>query len=176
MDTYIGIDPGWKNLGLAIVAKNESGDLVLCRTETMNPSSYPNVTSFITALHKVIDSEVMTRHLCGVTIERFVPYGSTHTMESEDICMIIGGLRYYFGNPNTWDVEPRLVRAIEWKTSLVKQLFKQKGFDNPSASLDKKFSIAASHACLDEPFEIKNDHEADAICLASLPVFISKGT
>lgn len=171
--TYVGIDPGWKNLGLAITKQDEEGKITLIHSEVMNPSSYTSITQYVDALDKVLTP--LTTHLAGVTMERFVAYNTIHTAESESINMLIGALSYYFGSPNIWDVEPNLVRAIDWKTALVKQLFKKKGFQNPSDALDKKFSIAAAKCCLDHEIEFKTDHEADAVCLSALPIFTSKG-
>lgn len=173
--TFIGIDPGWKNLGLAVLRQEQDEDrkVSLIHSAVMNPSSFKSITLFIDALDKVITP--LTTNLSGVTIERFVAYNTIHTAESESINMLIGAMCYYFGSASTWNVEPNLVRAIDWKTALVKQLFKKKGFENPSDTLDKKFSIAAAKCCLDHEIQFKTDHEADGVCLSALPIFTSKG-
>lgn len=168
--TYVGVDPGWKNLGLAILIENEEGDLCIKYTSVLNPSSFKTITEFINHLDQLITPLINT--VSGVVIERFVAYGSIHTAESENINMLIGALCYYFGSKDIWNTEPVLVRAIEWKTSLVKRLFKIKGFNNPSDSLDKKFSIAAAKSCVNIEKELPTDHESDAVCLASMTKYV----
>ena len=159
----LGIDPGAINCGMAIVACNEGGKLSLFTSATLNPSEL----GFNESIHSIANSGFGTVLLpfSSVVIERFVPYQGKFSSVAEDITMLIGGLRHGFR-----DSEVLLYRAIEWKTELVKTLVKLKGFDNPSLSLDKKFSIAAANACLDNnERKFNGDHEADAICLASLP-------
>ncbi len=176
MDKFlVGIDPGWKNLGLAISKQDtETGKVTMVHTRVMNPASYSSPSKFINNLDLVITPLLL--HTDHVTIERFVAYAGVDTAETENICMLIGSLTYYFASPQYWNTEPLLLRAIDWKTKLVKELYKKKGFDNPSAKLDKKFSIAAAHSCMDEPIELKTDHEADALCLSAFPIFTVKGT
>lgn len=169
----IGIDPGWKNLGLAIVLDSD-GVLTKLHTEVMNPSIYLSITKFIEALDDVINP--LLHKVSSVTIERFVAYAGVSTSETENICMLIGALSHYFASEAGWSVEPLLVRAIDWKIPLVKALVKKKSFDNPSSKLDKKFSIAAGMACLDEEIKFVTDHEADSVCLAAFPVIVNKGT
>lgn len=165
----LGIDPGWRNLGIALV-KEESGSIELVKSGTVNPSSLPSkdravlvVKDYLalTSLHSLVDFFQM---------ERYVSYQNVNTAEAENILMLMGELKNQVG---TWflkeDSDTILLRAIDWKTEMVKTLVKTKGFDNPSTSLDKKFSIAAAHACLDKPGTFNTDHEADAICLACLP-------
>lgn len=160
----MGIDPGWKNLGYAVVELKRTGEIGLFKSGTMNPSTLGQVDSVQYLLENLPSPNLLT-------MERYVSYKGVHTSESENIVMLIGGINYAFQiEPTVLQSNPSLVRAIEWKTELVKLLFKHKGFDNPSTSLDKKFSIAAAKACLDIPGEFKSDHEADAICLACLPL------
>jgi len=155
----VGIDPGWKNLGFAITRVDKNGFIFKEFTCVMDPSSFSSPTKFIEELDRVIISSGINK-IHSVTIERFVAYAGVSTAETENICMLIGSLVYYFAASGYWGVEPLLVRAIDWKTQLVKLLYKQKGFDNPSPKLDKKFSIAAAKACLDMENVFKTDHES----------------
>lgn len=171
----VGIDPAWKNLGLAIVKESvETGNLHLVHSCVMNPSTFDSIPKFTKALWSVVLESLMNTGeepcISSVTIERFVAYAGVSTAETENICMIIGALQQMFDNEATF-----MLRAIDWKTTLVKELFKQKGFDNPSAKLDKKFSIAAAKACMDSEVKFATDHEADATCLASYPSIVVKG-
>lgn len=167
MEYYsLGIDPGWKNLGYAIVRKSIKEGISLVKAGTLNPSA--GETSAIDIL---TGQPYDFRY---ITLERYVSYQGINSAESENILMFLGGLKYllmreYHVLEDRGTLE--LTRAIDWKTELVKNLVRVKGFDNPSSSLDKKFSIAAANACLDQPGEFKNDHEADAICLACRPIY-----
>ncbi len=167
---HLGIDPGWKNLGVALIKQSVDKTVapVAVGTTVMNPSSYKNIAEFINKLDAVIDDHDVT--LDTVTIERYVAYQNVQSAETENITMVIGALHYYFNFQ--WAIDPRMVRAIDWKTALVKALFKKKGFNNPSTSLDKKFSIAAADSCMGKVLALKTDHEADAICLAALPLYV----
>lgn len=192
----VGVDPAWKNLGLAIVKEEvETGELHLVHSCVMDPSKSSSISKFVETLndeiyHAVYEDLFQNEDLLqeegdeemefdvkisSVTIERFVAYAGVSTAETENICMIIGALQYMFASPYTWNTESLMLRAIDWKTTLVKELYKQKGFDNPSTKLDKKFSIAAAKACLDHEHKFATDHEADATCLASYPSIIIKG-
>lgn len=158
----VGIDPGWKNLGIALLSVNTDSSLTFVSSKTYNPSSYVNLNEFISALKKefLLDYDVQTAH-----IERYVPYAGTFTSESENVNQIIGALSFYLIDAYSCPI--RLSRVIDWKKKLVKELYKSKGFSNPSTSLDKKFSMAAAKACVDLSSCGKiTDHEADAICLA----------
>lgn len=170
--TYsIGIDPGWKNLGFALVKSRGVGEKIhLVHSETINPSELGGVIETCKHINDICNDRI---HLFDAdeiisTVERYVPYNNVFTAEAENITMLIGALNYSL----YWEfqTQPGLVRAIDWKMALVKALFKTKGFNNPSDKLDKKFSIAAAKACLFEgdELEIETDHVADAICLASL--------
>jgi hypothetical protein len=169
----VGVDPAWKNLGLSIVREDPDGKLYKVHSCVMNPSTYPNISAFVDALWiEVLNAMKSDGHepvIASVTIERFVAYQGVSTSETENICMIIGALQYLFKASGAL-----MLRAIDWKTSLVKELFKRKGFENPSTKLDKKFSIAAAKACLDEDVKFATDHEADGTCLAAYPVLTRK--
>lgn len=166
MSLLLGVDPGWKNLGYAILADNGSCCFELVASGVENPSKadseFPSL--FASKAWSIIGSENDFAHK---SVERYVPYNNTFTAETENITMIIGGLREVFRPVN-------LYRAIDWKTQLVKLLAKHTGFDNPSTSLDKKFSIAAAKHILNGKGDFNSDHEADAICLAAFPAILSR--
>lgn len=169
----IGIDPGWKNLGLAIVSKRfDTNEINLLSSHTLNPSELGGIVATSCRISSIVNDYISadisdTRIF---TMERYVAYNNVITAEAENILMMIGAIVL---EANEWNIdrETRLVRAIDWKMHLVKQLFKKKQFSNPSDKLDKKFSKAAARACIDNDKEFDNDHEADAICLACLPFF-----
>lgn len=169
---HVGVDPAWKNLGVSIVKEDISnGEIHLVASCVMNPSTYKNIPEFVTELWNWIVLELTKTEeepiITSVTIERFVAYAGVSTSETENICMIIGALQYLFK-----DTQPLMLRAIDWKMALVKALHVQKGFENPSPKLDKKFSIAAAEACLNEKKGfLKTDHESDATCLACYRLF-----
>jgi Holliday junction resolvasome RuvABC endonuclease subunit len=166
----VGLDPGWKNAGLAIVKQDENG-ISLVHSETLNPSSYGSNWNFVKHVQTIVGHHVPGYRdqyaIHSIGIERFVSYNNVLTAESENILMLIGALEYEISDWRT-ETPPMLYRAIDWKQDLVKLLVKHRGFDNPSTSLDKKFSIAAAHACLDVKGEFSNDHEADAVCLSAI--------
>lgn len=172
----LGIDPGWKNLGLALV-KEDVGGTSLVLSQTLNPhelGGYIATAKHIQGLilEKLGQEGFDQDALASASIERYVSYNNVMTAESENIVVLIGAIVYmltYFPKSTT-----HLYRAIDWKTQVVKLLVKHKGFDNPSQSLDKKFSIAAAHACLDKQGEFNNDHEADATVLASIDFLKSR--
>lgn len=184
----VGVDPAWKNLGLSIVREYPTtGELSLVQSCVMNPSTFSSISAFVKELDNVVWEKIvedrgveqretsMGPNISSVTIERFVAYAGVSTAETENICMIIGALQYMFASETHGCTEPLMLRAIDWKTTLVKELYKQKGFDNPSAKLDKKFSIAAAKECLDHEHKFASDHEADATCLAAYPSIVAKG-
>lgn len=172
MSFVLGIDPGFKNLGYALL-KNVGGRLEIEETRVYNPSSFDSEVHFA----KEIAAKVAYKNISHFTIERFVPFGGQTTGEAEFINIIIGSLLSFvpmaYVGRDDFPSRPivTMVRSIEWKTALVKALVKKKGFDNPSHALDKKFSFAAAAACLDKPIEGKiTDHEADAIAIAAFPI------
>ena len=170
-DYGIGIDPGWKNLGLGIVRRPEGEkDIELVYSCTMNPHDCGGILPAVATITQTITDNIDRREMDSVffNMERYVAYQGVQTPDSENIIMLIGALYHALHSELT---EAGLVRAIDWKTWLVKQLFKKKGFSNPSTSLDKKFSIAAAKACISNEKEFDTDHEADAICLACLDFF-----
>lgn len=171
-DYSVGIDPGWKNLGFAIVRKNQEAKdtaIELVHSCVLNPEELggviPTVEKALALTRQNID--MYDLDVLYGNMERYVSYNNTFTSEAENITLLIGGL--LFGFKERTGLQFGLHRAIDWKMSLVKALFKWKRFENPSDKLDKKFSIAAAKACISNNKEFETDHEADAICLACLP-------
>lgn len=171
----LGIDPGWKNLGIALVNRREDGKLALLTSLTLNPSEmgeYPARDILSAPFHKIDNDYEKVGWLNHISIERYVSYQNVNTAEAENILMLIGmlreaGVRAHCSGFTSCDI--LLTRAIDWKMEAVKLLFKLRGFKNPSDKLDKKFSVAAAKACLDIEPTFKTDHEADSIVLAALP-------
>lgn len=167
MTFSVACDPGWKNCGVAVV-KDEDDQISLVKAMTFDPSKCAHL--FPQMIVQTLLSKLPTAPTYA-TIERYVSYQGVNTAESENILMLIGGLRESLQYELLGEVpEVLLVRAIDWKMDLVKLLVKHYGFDNPSSSLDKKFSIAAANHILNNEGKFENDHEADAICLAALPI------
>jgi len=177
----LGCDPGWRSAGYALLSHNDATGFTPVMIGVDDPSQsgsrYPSV--FAAKLHEHVAPN--SGSLAYATMERFVPYNNTFSTEAENIVMMIGGLREAI-QPWAQEVASTLrgrmllVRAIDWKVSLVKLLVKHTGFDNPSTSLDKKFSIAAAKHILNGKYDFKTDHEADAICLAAFPQLLEKYT
>lgn len=172
MKTYsIGCDPGWRNASISI-SENTSSGINLLHSKTLDPSVFPDkdrCSVILKEVSELIDPGCVSHFV----IERYVSYQGVNTAESENILMLIGGLRErgFFLFPNS---DILLLRAIDWKISLAKHLFKTKGFQNPSLKLDKVFSIAAAKACYDNNPIFKTDHDADSAALAALP-FLKQG-
>lgn len=147
---YLGIDPGWKNLG--VVLMDENG--VVLVSKTVDCSAFPT-------LKEAVDYVIPNVDIQGVFMERYVTYGrGTPNKDTESTQKIIGALEYALQNRGA---KVDLWRAIDWKTTLCKHLVVTKGFSNPSESLDKKFSKAAAKAVSGS--SSVNSHEADATCL-----------
>jgi hypothetical protein len=164
----LGLDPGWKNFGIACVRQEESFKVTVVSTGSMDVSSDPE--NFVRALTLTLIPE--GAKIKDVNIERYVAYANVRSGEAENITMLIGMLRYEYyllGMNGYGKINVNLVRAIEWKTKLVQILSKFTGFDNPSMDLDKKFSLAAARHISINKEVITNDHIADAVCLAALP-------
>ena len=166
----LAVDVGWRNLGIALLSSSDRG-IEVVHSATLNPSAI-DATKRCQQILMEVGSKVTPKLVTNAVFERYVSYSGVNTAEAENILMLLGGLvestrQLFYGA----DIE--MLRAIQWKSELVKMLFKLKGFQNPASSLNKVFSIAAAHAVLDIDKEIKDDHQADAICLAALP-FIRK--
>ena len=166
---HLGLDPGVKNLGYALL-KKERGKISVVKTFTLDSAEYFTMTLFARGIIEEA-TDYGRRELSTVTIERFVPFagGSTASGVMEDINLLIGAISGIILERKL--PEPLLVRSVEWKTRLVKSLVRSKGFSNPSTSLDKKFSFAAAAAVLDVPYNEKiTDHVADSIAIAAYPL------
>lgn len=166
LEYSIGIDPGWKNLSISLVKKLD-GKTEQVHSVTLNPSEMNDAKRC-----RLIFSEIITKvppqTVTHLVIERYVSYQNVNTSEAENILMLIGSL-VEAGRHLFYGADIIMIRAIEWKMEMVKTLVKLKGFDNPSDKLDKKFSIAAAKACLDTTPTFKTDHDADSLCLATIP-------
>lgn len=149
-DYYWGVDPAWKNMGVVVL--DSQGKVVW--SATVNPSEK--------GFSGTLDDLPFQEYPCkAITIERYVAYSGAQSKYSEHILMMIGALVYC-----TKDSDQLFFRAIDWKTGLVKQESRLRGFSNPSTSLDKKYSLAMAQHLTGVKF--KTDHEADAACLAYL--------
>ena len=171
----LGLDPGWKNFGVSLVefVEGDPRKVKIIEGECYCISGAPE--EFVNRL-------CTDTRLSQVSIERYVSYANVRSGEAENITQVIGMIRmkYYLLNkersiiiPNSKEgpVQVSLVRAIEWKTRLVQLLNKYCEFSNPSMDLDKKFSMAAAKRVVTNPEFIRNDHIADAVCVAALSVF-----
>lgn len=175
----LGIDPGWRNLGWALVMEaEEPGKVTVVEARHLNPSTYHHPSGAVAETLKKVESSIpFSACLRHIRIERYVSYGNVRSTETESITEIIGMFRYALWENYGGKVDISLLRAIEWKTTLVKLLSRHYGFSNPSKKmeLDKKFSIGAAKFVTTNPEVITNDHIADAICLAALPI-LQRGT
>lgn len=188
----IGIDPGWKNLGFAAVTPDPDAEGLRVKvlvTKALNPSAFESPELFTEQLVGSFSKHFPERSLPTMwTIERYVAYANIHTAESENITTLIGMLRMQartiwekgvmfegltsFRPDATELIRPlkvSLFRAIDWKVRLVQLLSTYDNFTNPSKDLDKVFSVAAAKH-VSGLATITTDHEADAICLAALPI------
>jgi hypothetical protein len=171
----IGIDPGWKNLGLAVVEKGEKPfKIKVIGSMVLNPSV--GDLTFIEDLPIIINTllkDTLLYEVGYLAIERYVPYNNVFSAETENITMLIGMLRTKLFHSNECcenGVKAQMVRAIDWKITLAQWGAKYCGFDNPSSGgLDKGYSKAMARFLTENKYDIKTDHEADAICLAALP-------
>ncbi len=157
---FLGVDPGWKNLGWALCDENFS----LVATGVLVPASIEEAGYGLTpdAIAVSIKSEVGEVNIVGACMERYVTYKGKHNPASEQILMVTGQLQYWLNHLVESDY--KMFRAYDWKSSLLRYLHKNKGFHNPVQDLDKEFSMAAASYCFDTTF--KTDHEADAACLS----------
>jgi hypothetical protein len=172
----LGIDPGKTNLGWALVSEwtyeDGSNERKLVYSETINAGPLLNLGTINHIFGKIEELITDPCYITDVRIERYVAYNNVLTKDAERIIMLIGALDIECMKYTSCAATGNLVRAIDWKRKLVQQLHIKHGFHNPSDSLDKEFSIAAAQACLPDA-KFKTDHEADAICLACLPLIIT---
>ena len=159
MSNYkVGIDPGWSNLGLAVLDKDDKVVLHI----NMKPSSHGNIAGATQAVKDKLAPFI--GKIDSVAVEKYVVYGrGVPSKAAIDTTMMVGALCYMF---HTIGLEAQLYKAIDWKKAVCKDLFKNKGFKNPSSSFDKKYSMAAATCICGIKFP--TDHEADAACLAFL--------
>jgi hypothetical protein len=150
---FLGIDPGWKNLGLVYSRPVGDFQIEVIEAHTLDVSVNPD--KFIL--------DLSLKNVTNVGIERYVPYNGVHSTESENIVMLIGGLKY-----RVYPLPTSLFRAIDWKIKLCQILAKNCGFKNPSTSLDKKFSKAAAKALVVNFETLKDDHVCDAACISAI--------
>lgn len=150
---HAGIDPGTRNIGVAIT--DDDGKLVHSQVFDMVKDGL-EVT-----INNIVE---YTKDCSTVCIERFVPYQGKHSKASEKTTMLIGGLAYAYMNKG---ITPEMYRAIDWKIKLCKYLVRNKDFDNPSSSFDKRYSIAAAKCITGISQKEKlTTHEGDAACLS----------
>ena len=153
----VGIDPGKKHLALAVL--NESNEVI--ELKHIDPSGFSSQLEAVDYLFENVPY-LTSDQITSCSIEKYVIYGkgipSKHMI---DTVMLIGALHYAFHQKG---IACSLVRAIDWKKKVSKELYKARGFQNPSTKFDKKFSMAACHCiCGITP---KTDHEADAVGVA----------
>ena len=91
------------------------------------------------------------------------------TTNAEATTLFIGSLTFLL---RSHGITTYLVRAISWKPAVAKDLHLNRGFNNPSEKLDKKFSKAAALAITE--VKSQNDHEADAVCLSHFAYITTK--
>lgn len=169
-----GFDPAWLTLGSAIVkTTNIPFKVDVKYKSTTSPgtdidgSAY-HVSQLINHMLASISLDRQPGGEISCCLERFVSYGPVRSSHTEEITRIIGQLEMKIELvPGL--TGPMMLKAIDWKTKLCQTLVKYTGFDNPSSSLDKKFSIAAAKHLSTTPDVKITDHEADAICLAAFP-------
>ena len=170
MKTYIGIDPGWKKLGFAILIWDESQDKPIAKYLETLDMSFNTQGKIISRINLGNNPEV-------IGLERYVSYGNVRSTHTEDITRVIGMIEMYVFIQNLNSVKQtslNTIRAIDWKTELVQNLSRHFGFDNKFTALDKDFSMQAAKFIVSNPESIKTDHEADAICIAALPIIKDK--
>lgn len=170
---YIGIDPGWTNLGYSLI-NDATGEIL---TGHLVPADLPigSTPDILLGLIRRASEEAggepihPVRDILWGSMERFVYYKGVHNPDSENILMVTGQLQHFFYVTKT---PVKMHRAIEWKNFLLRHLFKNFGFTNPNANgvMDKIFSISAAEfiaqKVLNSDYVFDTDHEADAFCLA----------
>lgn len=158
MASYLGIDPGSRNLGYAVLDIN-ANSVTINKLGQIDPKE-EGFSETISILMMSLPTDIHQ-----VCIERYVAYKGIHNAASEEILMLIGAMRQALLTDCAIP-ESRLIltRAIDWKPKLCKHLVKTKDFSNPSTSFDKKYSIAAAECIIND--KIESNHIADAICLA----------
>jgi hypothetical protein len=176
INVFVGIDPGWKSLGYCLIQQDTETEIItVLNSKVFNMSSYESITAGVLAITALFQEfRPKNSVFKQLTMERFISYKNVDSAEFEIINRIIGAIDIFFNEAHSPGLPTRLERAIDWKTSLVKALHMVRGFENPSDKLDKKFSIAAAKACVDEDLHFKENHTADALCLACMPIYVPK--
>lgn len=152
---HLGIDPGTRNLGVAVT--DDDGRIL--HSEVLDMHELGGIVKIV---HVLVG--IATKYnTITLGIERFVAYAGRHSAATEEILMLIGAIVFVFETANH---KITLYRAIEWKPALCKHLVKTSKFSNPSTSFDKKYSHAAAECIVKQ--KVKTDHEADAICLSRM--------
>lgn len=159
---WMGVDPGPTNTGIALVTPEK-----FLSSQVINITQ-KTITETVIDLLKTIDPTT----LAGVCCERFVPYKDTPNKHSERINLFLGALAGSLSNVTS----VYAVRALDWKIKLGQYQTIKQGFDNPSQTHDKKFSLALARSIYPELNEIKKltDHEADATCLGFTGYLLSQ--
>lgn len=170
----LGIDPGWKNCGVALIRTDvPSLHFTKIDSVTFSPADFPSIEHFLEHLMNWYSQRLPEGQILSyASIERYVTYQGVMTAEMENICTVIGGIRAairFCGEAKNWDTELHLSRAADWKIFMAQSLAKNEKFNNPSSSLDKKFSVALAKHLTNNVYEFSNDHEADAVCIAAYP-------
>lgn len=175
----VGFDPAWVTLGSAIIKESSQPFKVdILWVKTSSPGKEEggpcfHIDGLFHDMNQILNLKWPGECLIPTTMERFVSYGNVRSSHTEEITRVIGIIEMacYYHHGLALPVQHK---AIDWKTKLCQNLVKYAGFDNPSASLDKKFSLAAARHISTNPEKITNDHEADAICLAAYPHILAQ--
>jgi Holliday junction resolvasome RuvABC endonuclease subunit len=164
----LGIDPGWKNLGIALIKRDDENKVSVVKTGVLTPYLYETIWDTPYHIEDWLkDTGFKPFEITAVGIERFVSYNNVDSAEQEHILLTIGAVAGHLSRAcGLASGYVNMYRAFEWKVNLNKYLVKTKKFSNPSTSFDKVFSVAAAKACLDYDYNFKTDHEGDASAIA----------
>ena len=157
---YLGVDPGWTNLGWCLMKDDKP-----VIHGTLCPKSIGLGKTAHHLFDLLIKSGINPKLISMVCVERFVYFKGVHNPDSENILMVIGEFNCMCSS-DEYKIPMKMFRSIEWKTALSKHLWLKCAFKNPSDSFDKEYSIAAAKCATGVLF--KTDHEADAGCLSYL--------
>lgn len=157
----IGIDPGWKSCGIAIVRDDKT-----IFTANLPPNEL-GLLHGVNNVIKVLNDTVFSNNPTEVKayIERFVTYNGAMVPTAEKTLMFIGAMQYAL---EVNGVQVKLEKAIDWKIKLLHFLVSTTGFKNPYDSMNKKFSQLVASTLSNIPVKKLSLHEADAICLSYL--------
>lgn len=159
MNLHLGIDPGSRDLGWALLSEDRS----YFKSGTFCYKDHPHTGVGTQELFASLDENIPEgAKIVSAALERYVPYSGKFTSNAEAICEIIGSIGMVLTQRK---IKYLTVRAIDWKTLVVKMLFLLERFTNPSDKLDKEFSIAAANHIIGGKY-YKTNHEADGFGLA----------